>query len=139
MAKESPTDEYSPKATPTPRTAYDRGRSEAREAHLAATREALARVICAADEDTIDYERCWPDPPIGEPDADGYRTDGEQWEAYLPHAEAILASGIIRDERLVKAEALNDLARDIPGNRTVSAREIFDRAAELLAEADRGE
>jgi hypothetical protein len=45
-------------------------------------RERVARAICDADDETLGYERRWPDP---------VPTDAEQWTAYLLHADAVLA------------------------------------------------
>ena len=49
-------------------------------------REALARVVAKADEETLDYERRLPD----------YYAD--PWEGYLLHADYILAAGFRRSE-----------------------------------------
>lgn len=61
--------------------------------------EDVARVLCAADMETIDYER-------------RYREGGEPVE-YLPDARAVLALLPGRPEAAVKAEALREAADEL--------------------------
>lgn len=84
-------------------------------------REALAKVVAKADEETLDYERRLPD----------YYSD-ESWEGYRLHADHILAAGF---RRTVQGEPTDAEVEALAAVSAEHDRQVAERAYKAAEDA----